>query len=105
MKNIAAAKNSFMAIYADKGSDMLLVRYEDLVERQDEVMGPIAAFLELPASRNGTKSDALGMFKKHGTSSSPEDSVGRWKRDLARDEAKRFSEEFSDFFETFGYEQ
>jgi hypothetical protein len=105
MTNIVAAKTAFMKIYAERSDNLLLVKYEELIRRPDEVMSAICTFLNLEISSNDIRNDELVLFKKHGTSSTPEDSAGRWKRDLSESDAKRFSDEFSDFFEMFGYEQ
>jgi hypothetical protein len=98
------AKNALLKVYSERDEALLLIRYEDLIERRNEVIESIAAFLAVPFSQPTPPPNDLALFKTHGTSSTPGNSVGRWKRDLTPEEAIVFSENFSDFTATFGYE-
>jgi Sulfotransferase family len=102
---LAEAKREFIRAYKERDQDLLLVRYEDLITRQNDAIETIGAFLDIEISPNDSLNGDLAFFEKHGTSSTPIDSIGRWRRDLTEVETSRFSHEFSDFFEMFGYEQ
>lgn len=101
---LVEAKNGLLRQYTERDQNLLLVRYEDLVERKNEIMPSIAAFLEVPFSLEPRSSNDLSFFKRHGTSATPSDSIGRWKRDLDKSEAAALSKTFSDFLAAFGYD-
>src|SRR6188472_253430 len=95
-----------------------LLRYEDLVSRPREILGPLLEHLGLDASPAtiertldvaaspvldliGTSVDA-SMVAQHRTSSDLEASIGRWKRDGREDFADIYNEAFGDLLEDFG---
>jgi hypothetical protein len=96
-----------------------LLRYEDLVSRPRETLGPLLQYLGLDASPAtidrtlevaaqpvleliGTSIDA-SMVARHRTSSDLEASIGRWKRDDREGLADLYNEAFSDLLVDFGY--
>lgn len=88
-----------------------LVRYEDLISRPLETLRELFEFLGLdrePATLAQIVRQAssdLGEFKKHGTSSKPADSVGRWQSDLDAPTKRAMEREFAEVLEAFGYDK
>jgi hypothetical protein len=88
----------------------LLVKYEDLVRDQRACLRTILEYLELDASADTID----GMIQRgrnhqktlegHMTAKSPEQSVGRWVRDLDRNLQEECREAFDEFFNAFGYD-
>jgi hypothetical protein len=83
---------------------VLFVRYEDFVQKMAETLKTISLFLGIDHVIAVDKAKDMKDFGRHGTSKSPEDSVGRWKSALSSQERQLFSQEFRAFFEKFGYE-
>ena len=44
------------------------------------------------------------IFSRHGTSSDPTASIGRWKQELSAEDRTAFARAFKPFLEAFGYE-
>jgi sulfotransferase family protein len=86
-----------------------LVRYEDLVQRPDETLASLLGYLELDSTPQAVAELQAGApgettaFQRHATSSSLEESIGRWQRE--RDERFRrlCHEAFAEALEEFGY--
>ncbi len=91
----------YMRLAAQAASDTILVRYEDLVAKSRETLERIGAFIGLTGL--GANVETGQMFQGHGTSASPSDSIGRWRRDLTPDEIGRCNERFGAFMERFHY--
>ncbi len=73
--------------------------------RQAETLKSIAAFLEVDGKldRDIFQSDGA-RFVNHGTASSPEASIGRWKTDLSAEQIERCLPKFGKYLALFGYE-
>ncbi|GAB4526135.1 MAG: hypothetical protein Kow0063_00020 [Anaerolineae bacterium] len=89
---------------------VLLVRYEDLVLRDEETLARLFEYLEVDTSPS-VISEILtlcrqpsGRLKEHMTSSSRETSIGRWRRDLPPELISAAHEVFGDVLVEFGYE-
>lgn len=84
---LLSSTHRFIEIIGQLDPSIHIIRYEDFVDRQDETMAGVARFLgisDFPASQ-----DRLGqLFGEHATTSSPSQSIGRWKRDLSPEQLK-----------------
>jgi hypothetical protein len=86
-----------------------LVRYEDLVRSPNETLASLLDYLELDSSPQAVAgllakgSEEAPALQGHKTSSSLDESIGRWQRE--RDEAfrKTCQEAFAEALEEFGY--
>ncbi len=100
--DVLAAAHMFHKIL-DAGTDGLLVlRYEDYVLDKQATLHRLFGYLGLrgPDDRGGALKE---LFDVHATSTSPEASIGRWRRDLAPEQQAR-CDVFAPFLETLGYE-
>src|SRR5215203_1960268 len=77
--------------WRERGDAGSLVRYEDLVRNPETVLPPLLSSLGLDAAPETVGSlisaaapDAPEL-RGHGTSGSPEASIGRWRQDLPQD--------------------
>lgn len=79
------------------------LRYEDIVLDTESEVRRLETFLDVEFDmaaimQSSTKLDA------HGTSRSPQDSIGRWKRLMSPEIKDIFKQEMSDELATFGYD-
>jgi hypothetical protein len=96
------------AAWRDRGEPGSLVRYEDLVRDPASALRTLLTFLELDA----VPETIAGMIaaadapelRGHGTSDSPEISIGRWRNDLSPQLRLTVQETFGDLLDDFGYE-
>jgi hypothetical protein len=95
---------ALMAVRNERRPDTLFVRYEDMVEHETESLQRIAAFAGIRDFAPADAEAERALFREHGTSKSPEVSIGRWKRDLSADEVMACVSEFTPYLEMFGYE-
>jgi hypothetical protein len=96
------------AAWRDRGEPGSLVRYEDLVRDPAAVLLPLLTRLGLDAAaetvaRMAAAADAPEL-RGHGTTGSPESSIGRWRADLAPDLRVAVEHTFGDLLREFGYD-
>jgi len=84
------------------GPDTLLVRYEDLVLDPTETLGRICSFLGLEHGPAERRDDEAATFRKHGTSGSPQESIGRWRQELTAEEIAACDTTFGPLLSVFG---
>ena len=81
-----------------------ILRYEDLLTRPDAAMQGVCDFLGIDGAALEPEHEAeRSIFEVHGTSASPEATVGRWRRELSGDEAAVANHEFEPFLHAYGY--
>jgi sulfotransferase family protein len=87
-----------------------LVRYEDLLRRPGETVVALVAYLGLEAGDETIARMTASLQRReealegHITSTSPDASIGRWRRDLAPELREPTEEVFGTALELFGYE-
>jgi hypothetical protein len=96
------------AAWRDRGEPGSLVRYEDLVPDPATTLPPLLTFLGLDAAPETVAcliaaADAPEL-RGHGTSGSPEASIGRWRNDLSPELRLAVEETFGDLLREFGYQ-
>ena len=69
-----------------------VVRYEELIRELPEVARRLEAWLGVQLSPEAVESDRL-LRKRHSTTRSPEESIGRWKRELDPETAETVTRE------------
>ena len=94
--------------WRDRGEPGSLVRYEDLVRDPAATLPSLLASLGLDAAPQTvasliTAADAPEL-RGHGTASSPDASIGRWRNDLSVELRLAVEETFGDLLQEFGYE-
>ncbi len=86
-----------------------LVRYEDLVTEPERTLGELLAYLGVDAGAAAVArvrerlADALPELDDHATSDGPEDSIGRWRRDLAPELVAECERALGPALAVFGY--
>ncbi len=83
--------------------DTLLVRYEDLILDPAGTLGRIYAFLELEHGAAERDEAEAAIFRQHGTSGSPQESIGRWRQELTAEEITACDTSFGPLLPVFGY--
>jgi hypothetical protein len=86
-----------------KRSDLILVKYEDLVSRPEETLNRISDFIGLGRMKAFNSNSESDLFGVHGTSASPASSIGRWRNDLSAQEIEFCEQRLGSFMELFGY--
>jgi Sulfotransferase family len=96
--------DTLMAVRNEQQPDTLFVRYEDMVAREAEALQRVAAFAGIRDFAPADAEAEQALFREHGTSKSPDSSIGRWKRDLSADEVRACMREFTPYLKMFGYD-
>lgn len=97
------AARALHAIRGEPQDDIHFLKYEDMVREETATFAALSAFLGTtiaPASGEKLRRD---VFARHGTSASPEASMGRWRSDLPAEWRVRCAREWRDFLEGSGY--
>lgn len=109
LRAVGAAIRGTLAELEEPGGRGLPVRYEDLVLDPVPALTQVAAHLgigaepgtlERMAEATAAEGERIG---RHVTSGSPEQSVGRWRRDLSADGRRLAEAELGDLIERLGY--
>jgi hypothetical protein len=97
--------DKILNLYRENNDDIIFIRYEDIIARGGVgVLDKVSEYLRIDAFTELSKEEAAKTFHGHGTSASPEASIGRWRNELTDEERKFFESELTDFFKSFGYE-
>jgi Sulfotransferase family len=102
--SIASTMRAMAAIRQENRDDAIFVKFEDLVLRQPDTLQSVASFLGVDDKLDSDVSDDANRFKSHGTSQTPEASIGRWKRDLPQEQLEKCLPRFSKYLALFAYE-
>jgi hypothetical protein len=100
---------ALLEAWRERGSSASLVRYEALVQQSEVALPPILKMLGLESSPAiiarmvaAAAPDAPDL-QGHGTTASPDASIGRWQTDLPPDLQNLVNTEFRDLLIAFGY--
>jgi hypothetical protein len=96
--------DALIAIHNEQRPDVVFVSYEEMVTQEVASLQRIAAFLGIPDFVVAIAEAEKDLFKKHGTSKSPSDSIGRWKREMSVEEIRTCTRDFASYLNAFGYE-
>ena len=90
-----------------EGKQVCVVRYEDLVGDVEPQAARLFGFLGLDLGddvRAYLQGRAREMFASHGTSATPQASIGRWRKDLSPDQQAVANETLADVLRRFHYD-
>jgi hypothetical protein len=104
MRLLMLSYNAIMTVLEEGKSDVLFLKYEDLILREKATMRVVAAFLGIGEFPRESSTAQATLFEQHGTSKSPISSIGRWKQELSGDEIEQTTRAFEPFLRAFGYE-
>ena len=85
------------------GGALHVLRYEDMVRSDARTFANLSTFLGVEVAPAAPGSSEK-MFAQHGTSASPETSIGRWRHDLPDAIRTRATKDWAGFLERFGYD-
>jgi len=88
---------------AMKGGTMPVVRYDDLVLNLESEAQRLGQILEVEFDPAAVAADEK-MRATHVSASTPEASVGRWRREMDPDLVKKFNDELGDELEALGFD-
>jgi hypothetical protein len=89
----------------DQGeAGLMAISYESLVQRPTECLRALSVFLGIPIRALDSDMQRV-LFKGHGTSETPQASVGRWRFDMTTHEKAAGHEAWQEFLIRFGYDQ
>jgi hypothetical protein len=101
---LSHASKQLLAIRDEAREDIHILKYEDMVRGDPDCFAAMSAFLgvriEPDAGERGQE-----VFRRHGTSVSPEASVARWRSNLPEPLKAQCATDWADFFAAFGYPQ
>ncbi|MCC7023437.1 MAG: sulfotransferase [Thermomicrobiales bacterium] len=95
--------------WRERGTPASLVRYEALVHEPEAALPPLLDALGLDASPAivarmiGAVAPGAPELRGHGTTASPEASIGRWRRDLPDELRDLMQQQFAEVLGEFGY--
>jgi Sulfotransferase family len=88
----------------EAGARRHVMHYEMLVTQPEATMRDLFAFLRVSDfDLQIDKEKESRVFRSHGTSQSPEATIGRWRKELTADEVRTATNELRAFIEHFGY--
>jgi hypothetical protein len=100
---LSHASRQLLAIRAEARPDTHILKYEDMVTADPACFAALSAFLDTPVEpETGVRPQEV--FRKHGTSVSPEASVARWRTNLPDALRARCAADWGVFLAGFGYE-
>jgi hypothetical protein len=104
--NISNACKTLVRVMREKRERTFVIKYEALVFDRPSTLSAVSNFLSVEDA-NWSKSSApdTELFETHSTATSPEESIGRWKRELSSPQRELCEKEFAGFLEAFGYER
>ncbi len=91
-------------ILDEGGADLLAISYESLILRPIDSLRKLSIFLGIPV-RALDADEQRALFSGHGTSGTPNASIGRWKTDMTPHEKAVCQEAWVEFLPQFGYDQ
>jgi hypothetical protein len=103
VQQLKSATSRLRSIHDRADSDTIFVKYEDLVTKSVETMEQIYQFVGLDSTTGPGRAEETSLFQKHGTSATPEASIGRWRADLSQEAIAVCDQAFRPFIERFGY--
>jgi hypothetical protein len=101
--HLSHSNRLLVALQAEERADTCTIRYEDMIRGDAGTYQRLRDFLGAEVgpiqSQAGSK-----MFAQHGTSESPEASIGRWREDLPAELRQLCRDQWGGFLGRFGYE-
>lgn len=101
-QQLSHACRQLLAIRREARSDLVMIHYEAMLRGMPEFFEALSGFLGVridPPDPDRQKA----QFARHGTSETPEATIGRWRTHLAPELAERCAAEWGEFLTTFGY--
>jgi hypothetical protein len=111
IKKVGMSASTLLRSYKQRSRQAHLVRYEDLILHPVESLENLLEYLGLDSAESAVEgmirraSEESSDMRQHLTSSAPEKSIGRWRRDLDSSLQAVCQEALGEVLKEFGYEQ
>jgi hypothetical protein len=100
---LSHASRQLLAIRAEALPDVHILKYEDMVRGDAACFTALSAFLDVKVEpETGVRPQEV--FRRHGTSVSPQASVARWRTHLPEALKARCAQDWGHFLTSFGYD-
>jgi hypothetical protein len=100
---LSHASRQLLAIRAEALPDVHILKYEDMVRGDAACFAALSAFLDVKVEpETGVRPQEV--FRRHGTSVSPQASVARWRTHLPEALKARCAQDWGHFLTSFGYD-
>ena len=101
--DITQASHELLRIKREESDRVLFVRYEDMILDAEATIARLADFLGVNSFYVVGDEREKSAFKVHGTSASPEASIGRWKSQLSGEQRTRCTSNWRAYLAEFEY--
>lgn len=103
VRQISEAAAELMRIRHNESGRVAFVRYEDMVSAPERTYRQVADYLGVGPFGELADASETPRFRVHGTSASPEASIGRWKEELSENQRSLCMEYLTSLMSEFGY--
>ena len=104
VRQVRIETSQVLAAATEHSSNVMVLRYEDLIANEAASLARVFAFLDLPPLETTRDAAAdAALFSRHGTSKSPSSSVGRWRQSLTPEEQEECNGQLAPFLQHFDY--
>ena len=101
--DITQASHELLRIKREESDRVLFVRYEDMILDAEATFAQLADYLGVNSFYVVGDEREKSTFKVHGTSVSPEASIGRWKSQLSEEQRTRCTSNWRAYLAEFEY--
>jgi hypothetical protein len=102
-QHLSHSNRLLIALQAEERPDACIIRYEDMIRGDTGTYHRLRDFLGADIGPIQAQAGSK-MFSQHGTSASPEASIGRWRDDLPAELRTQCRDQWGGFLGRFGYE-
>ena len=103
IQEINQSSCELMRIKREEPNRTLFIRYEDVILDAEPTLARLACYLGIGPLHLPNDTQENSVFRVHGTSASPQASVGRWRSELTSDQKDLCMTNWSEFLISFGY--
>jgi hypothetical protein len=104
IREIGEATRELLRIKHEESDRITVIKYEDLILNAGPTLGRLVKYLRINQFQVPDDAREMSAFRVHGTSASPEASIGRWRSQLSEDSRSWCISNWSQFLEEFGYD-
>jgi hypothetical protein len=103
LRQITEASHELLRIKRDESDRVVFVKYEDMILEGGPALTRLAEYLGIEPYQVIDDASEKSAFEVHGTSASPEASIGRWKSQLPAEQQSWCTSNWERFLAEFGY--
>ena len=95
-KRLKPYLRKIISLLEQPNPDAYVLRYEKLITSQEEEVSKLSSWLGVSLDTSFVESNKADVLQKHSTSTDPEASVAKWKKDLSQEAVLIFEKHLSD---------